>query len=141
MDVVPSVQPDGYMVQMKLTTSVTEFLGYDDAGGTSSYLRVPGKNGAPPEIIPMPASSGSVLPRVRLREMTVNAVILDGVTVVLGHFRPQDWFGQNQQSSITYSREDPKRNLLVLVTPTISDSAGNRVHTDEELNGRPEMKR
>jgi len=60
--------------------------------------------------------------------------LLDGDTVVLGHFHPQDWFGQNEQSSITYSREDAKRNLLVLVTPTLLDPAGNRIQTDEAVN-------
>jgi len=133
IDVVPFVHEDGYTIQMTLIPSVTEFLGYEVAG-TSSLLQVPGKNGAPPEIVPAAAGSGNLVPRFRLREMTINTAIRDGQTVILGHFRPQDWFGKNRETPITYTQEEPRRNLLVFITPTILDPAGNRVHTDQEVN-------
>jgi type II secretory pathway component GspD/PulD (secretin) len=63
--------------------------------------------------------------------------VWDGQTVVLGGLMPK-----NDLSSIGKSFSDgQERALLIFVTPTIIDPAGNRIHTDEQLNSLPNINR
>jgi general secretion pathway protein D len=85
------------------------------------------------------------LPRLRVRQVVTSCNVWDGQTVVLGGMISEDirkikdkvpilgdlpWVGRLFTSE---SNESNKKNLLVFVTPTIIDPAGNRLHTDEEL--------
>ena len=65
-------------------------------------------------------------PSIRVRKMETTTQIYDAQTLLLGGFK-----------STTSAEENiPKKSdkeLLVFVTATIVDPAGNRVHSDEDL--------
>src|ERR1022692_430844 len=104
---------------MTISPSFTEFLGYDDP------LKV------------LPNGMKSPLPHFRVREMATSAIVWDGQTVVLSRLPQTDVVTSNGTTSTNATAEDPKRNLFVLITPTLIDRAGNRIHTDDEINSLP----
>ena len=85
------------------------------------------------------------LPHFRIRTVTTSCIVWDGQTVVLGGLISENeqkikdkvpiigdlpWLGRFFRSESSASQ---KKNLLIFVTPTIIDPAGNRVHKDEDL--------
>jgi general secretion pathway protein D len=127
---------------MALIPSDTEFSGYD----TISATEIPGFN---PGAALAGVANGTTLP-VALPDFTVRQVIAsvnvwDNQTVVLGGLITSTvqtskdkvpfigdlpFVGRLFQSQ---SKSETKDNLMVFVTPTIVDPAGNRVHSDDEL--------
>lgn len=125
LDVTPRVSSDFISIQMTLTASVTEFLGYDDPG---SY--VPGDQSG----LNLPLPPSVPLPRFRLRQLSTNAVVLDGQTLVLGGFVSETV--SHYPDGSERKRPTPemdKRRLLVFVTPTIIDESGNRIHSSDDM--------
>ena len=142
LDVIPYVLSDGYTINMALIPSDTEFSGYD----TISATEIPGFN---PGAALAGIANGTTLP-VALPDFTVRQVIAsvnvwDHQTVVLGGLITSTiqtskdkvpfigdlpFVGRLFQSQ---SKSETKDNLMVFVTPTIVDPAGNRVHSDDEL--------
>jgi general secretion pathway protein D len=142
LDVIPYVLSDGYTINMALIPSDTEFSGYD----TISATEIPGYN---PGAALAGIANGTTLP-VALPDFTVRQVIAsvnvwDNQTVVLGGLITSTvqtskdkvpfigdlpFVGRLFQSQ---SKSETKDNLMVFVTPTIVDPAGNRVHSDDEL--------
>ncbi|MHB1306183.1 MAG: type II secretion system protein GspD [Limisphaerales bacterium] len=131
LDVIPHVSADGYTIQMNLIPTVTEFLGYEDPGAFNTRV---GNISAP-----LP------LPRFRVRQVTTSSIVWDGQTVVLGGLISESVnkvkdkvpvlgdlpvFGRLFRSEATQSK---KKNLVIFVTPTIIDPAGNRIHSDDSL--------
>jgi general secretion pathway protein D len=143
LDVIPYVSADSYSVQMVIIPTVTEFLGYDDdtaAKFVPQAQSVSGSDGAG-----IPLSGQLPLPQFRLRQVTTSAVVWDGQTIVLGGLiservqKTKDkvpvlgdlpLFGRLFRSE---SSDTQKRNLVIFVTPTIIDPAGNRYHSEEEM--------
>jgi type II secretory pathway component GspD/PulD (secretin) len=134
LDVVPYVLSDGYTLNLTLIPSLTDFNGYD----------------TPPNI---PAVTGNlnvvqlpiVLPDFTVRQVVTTVNVWDHQTVVLGGLissvtgSTQDkvpflgdlpLMGKLFQSQ---SKTTTKKNLMIFVTATIVDPAGNRVHSDDEL--------
>jgi len=85
------------------------------------------------------------LPHFRLREVVTSAIVWDGQTVVLGGLITEDvtkikdkvpmlgdlpFVGRLFRSE---SSATSKRNLMIFVTPTIIDPAGNRYHSEDEM--------
>jgi general secretion pathway protein D len=85
------------------------------------------------------------LPRFRLREVVTSVIVWDGQTVVLGGLITEDitkikdkipmlgdlpFVGRLFRSE---SSTSSKKNLMIFVTPTIIDPAGNRYHSDDEM--------
>ena len=85
------------------------------------------------------------LPIFRLRQVVTSAIVWDGQTVVLGGLlldettKTKDkvpflgdmpFLGRLFRSESTQSK---KTSLVIFVTPTIIDPAGNRVHSEEDL--------
>jgi type II secretory pathway component GspD/PulD (secretin) len=93
--------------------TVFGFAGYDNPGTNrvAVYLNGEQKWVTPPR------------PKVQKRQVAATVNIWDGQTLVLG----------GQWASINDANNTPKRNLIIFVTPTLIDPAGNRVHTDEEM--------
>jgi len=135
LDVIPHVSADGYTIQMNLIPTLTEFLGYDEPGGFNARV---GNLVAPPP-----------LPRFRVRQVTTSSIVWDGQTIMLGGLisekvtKTKDkvpvlgdmpLLGRLFRSEATASR---KKNLVIFVTPTIIDPAGNRIHTDDNLPYNP----
>jgi type II secretory pathway component GspD/PulD (secretin) len=120
LDVVPYVCADGYTIQMTVTPNVTEFLGYEDPKEAPNYNT--NFNGAK---VP--------LPKTRVRKMNTSAIVWDGQTMVLGNLTDELVVGSPHG---TASRQpftgDKKKQLLIFITPTITDPAGNRVHNEPE---------
>jgi beta-lactamase regulating signal transducer with metallopeptidase domain len=117
LDILPTVSNDGYTVHMTLSPTFTEFLGYEDA----KKLKL-----SPPD-----DKATLPLPILRKRQMTTSASVWDGQTIVLGNFSdqmldtPPDLKGTPKTSGKKQSKQ-----LLVFVTPTIIDPAGNPANKD-----------
>lgn len=134
LDVVPYVLSDGYTINMSLIPSVTVFNGYD----------------TPPVI---PAVTGNlnvvqlpvVLPDFTIRQVVTSVNVWDNQTVVIGGLISSQvqtikdkvpaigdlpMVGRLFQSQ---SKTTQKKNLMIFVTASIVDPAGNRVHSDDDL--------
>lgn len=136
LDVLPHVSADGFTIQLNLTPTVTEFLGYDPN--------------------PYSAQVGSInnlpdypLPHFRVRQVTTSAVVWDGQTVVLGGLISEKVAKIKDKVPVlgdlplvgrlfrSEGSATKKKNLVVFVTPTIIDPAGNRIHTEDNLPYNP----
>jgi type II secretory pathway component GspD/PulD (secretin)/tetratricopeptide (TPR) repeat protein len=143
LDVVPYVSADGYTIQMTIIPTLKEFVGYDLESGNlfSAQIQSVGGVGAAsaPLVQPTP------LPIFRLRQVVTSAIVWDGQTVVLGGLISDETMKIKDKVPVlgdlpfvgrlfrSESNMTKKKNLVIFVTPTIIDPAGNRMHTDEEL--------
>jgi general secretion pathway protein D len=85
------------------------------------------------------------LPRVRVRQVVTSVSVWDGQTVVLGGLIADNLSTRRDKVPVlgdipllgrlfrSESSVKTKKNLLILVTPTIIDPAGKRVHDPEHL--------
>src|SRR6185503_7869924 len=85
------------------------------------------------------------LPAFRSRQVVTSANVWDGQTIVLGGLISEDVAKTKDKVPVlgdlpligrffrTEASHTQKKNLVIFVTPTIIDPAGNRFHTDEEL--------
>lgn len=144
LDVVPYVSADGFTIQMTIIPTIKDFEGYDLENArlfTAQAQSVGGGTGNPGNSL----SQITPLPIFRLRQVVTSAVVWDGQTVVLGgllldettKFKDKVPFlgdlplvGRLFRSE---SSQGKKTSLVIFVTPTIIDPAGNRVHSDEDL--------
>ncbi len=137
LDFLPVVSADGFAIQMTVAASIAEFLGYDDPG--KFVLQAKGTNGGKPLTATMP------LPRFRFRQVTTTANVWDGQTLMLNAPPAEKinkmkdkvpmlgdlpLFGRLFRSE---SKTSVKKNLIIFITPSIIDPAGNRVHSEKEL--------
>lgn len=145
LDVIPFVSADGYTVQLNLVPSFIEFLGYDTEVARQFRAVV---QGLPVQDTP--------LPKFRVRQVATTAVVWDGQTVVLGGLIAENVKKIREKVPVlgdipflgrlfrSESADSTKRNLIIFVTPTIIDPAGNRVHSEDNLpydpNRIPEQK-
>ena len=133
LDVMPYVLADGYTLNLTLIPSLTEFGGYDTVP-SFSYTATAGV-----ALLPV------VLPYFTVRQVITTVNVWDGQTVVLGGLITSvvttekdkvpgigdiPILGRLFQSQ---TKSSVKKNLMIFVTPTIVDPAGNRVHSDDEL--------
>jgi len=140
LDVIPTVSADGYSIEMALLPTYTEFIGYDNPGQF-----VPQAQGFAGNTLGVSITAQLPLPHFRIRSVATACDVWDGQTVVLGGLISETitkvrdkvpmlgdlpFFGKLFQSQ---SSDSSKENLLIFVTPTMIDPAGNRVHTDEDL--------
>src|SRR5690606_12688018 len=79
LDVIPYVSADGYTIQMTIIPTLTQFLGYDDAGGFINQIQSSTGNTVGGAI-----QSTTPLPRFRLRQVATSVNVWDGQTVVIG---------------------------------------------------------
>jgi|SRR5665213_88518 len=133
LDVVPYVLSDGYTINLALIPSDTEFGGYDNlvlpqVAGNLNVVELP-----------------TVLPKFTVRQVVTTVNVWDNQTVVLGGLITSSvqstkdkvpllgdlpLFGRFFQSQ---SKTTTKDDLMIFVTATIVDPAGNRVHSDDDL--------
>ena len=114
--------------------SVIEFLGYaEPTNSVTAY--VDGQK----RTVPVP------LPKFRVREISTPANLFDGQTLILSG--PATSTIQITKDKVPFTGDLPlvgglfrsqtetsvKKSLIVFVTATIVDPAGNRVHTDDEM--------
>jgi beta-lactamase regulating signal transducer with metallopeptidase domain len=118
LDVIPSVAADGSTIQLRLTPTVLEFLGYDPPSQQfyeDNHVLSETKRPTLP------------LPHFRLRTMQAEAEVRDGQTLVLASPKIVDVAVQPTPKSPTKPGQKEKI-LLVFVTATLLDPAGNPVH-------------
>jgi type II secretory pathway component GspD/PulD (secretin) len=120
LDVVPTLGDDGTTVSLDVTATLTEFLGYDpSARGEKVRVYVDGKaeSTKPPH------------PRMRVRQLHQVAIVTDGQTLMLG--RPTDMTTHVDKNGkeIGGLTTEKKKDLLVFLTTTLIDSAGNPIHS------------
>ena len=120
LEAVPKVLSDGYTIQLPVIASMVEFLGYAPSANTTPAYNAAGQEFDVP----------TVSPQFRVQQTTNSVDMLDGQTVV---FRLND----NQMPSTTALAEldaskanSLNRPMLVFVTATIIDAAGNVLHAD-----------
>jgi general secretion pathway protein D len=140
LDVMPTVSADGFSIQMVLIPTILEFIGYDNPGGF-----VPQAEAAAGSTIGVPVTATLPLPRFRVREVVTSCNVWDGQTVVLGGMIAETVTKVKSQVPVlgdlplvgrlfqSDSVDSQKQNLLIFVTPTIIDPAGNRVHNDDDM--------
>jgi general secretion pathway protein D len=133
LDMVP-IATNGYEVHLTVIPSVVEFLAYDEpTNPVTVYI-----DGKEQKII-------QPLPHFRVRSVTNSVTVWDGQTLVLGGLvsrETADPAGPGTQPAPAASgggstrsaanNGEKKKQLLVFVTPTLIDAAGNRIHPDTE---------
>jgi general secretion pathway protein D len=132
LDVVPCVLSDGYTINLTLIPSLTEFAGYDT------------------ESIPVPSVANVVLlpnllPKFTVRQVVTTVNIWDNQTIVLGGLISSSVQSTSEKIPMlgdlpmvgrlfqSQTKTSSKKNLMIFVTATIVDPAGNRMHSDDEL--------
>jgi general secretion pathway protein D len=140
LDILPSINSDGYSIEMVLIPTLTEFVGYDSPGQF-----IPQSQSVAGSSIGVPITAVLPLPRYRVRQVVTAVTVWDGQTIMLGGLISENiaklkdkvpvlgdlpLLGRLFQSQYSYSQ---KANLMVFVTATIIDPAGNRLHTEEEM--------
>ena len=133
LDVIPVVLSDGYTINLTLIPSLTEFSGYDQSP------TIPGVNVANVVMVP------TILPHFTVRQVISTVNIWDNQTVVLGGLISSSVQSIKDKIPVlgdlpllgrlfqSQSKTSVKKNLMIFVTATIVDPAGNRVHSDDEL--------
>jgi len=139
LDVIPFVSADGYSVQLNIIPTLTEFLGYDDENARQ-FQTVVGNQPTQP----------TPLPKFRVRQVATSATVWDGQTIVLGGLIAENVQKSRQKIPVlgdiplvgrlfrSEANQSIKKNLVIFVTPTIIDPAGNRVHTPDNLPYDPQ---
>lgn len=134
LDVVPYVLSDGYTINMSLIPSVTVFNGYSTPPTIPNVTS--GLN-----VVQLPV----ILPDFTVRQVVASVNVWDNQTVVIGGLISSTV--QNTKDKVpmiadlplvgrffqSQSKSTQKNNLMIFVTATIVDPAGNRVHSDDEL--------
>lgn len=134
LDVVPYVLSDGYTINLTLIPSLTEFEQYDTppsiAGVTGSL-----------NVVQLPV----ILPHFTVRQVVTTVNIWDNQTIVIGGLISSSTSSTKDKIPVlgdlpllgnlfqSSSKSVLKKNLMIFVTATIVDPAGNRVHSDDEL--------
>jgi general secretion pathway protein D len=133
LDVIPYVLSDGYTVNLTLIPSLTEFDGYDQQATPA----IPGNL----NVVVVP----NLLPKFTVRQVVTTVNIWDNQTVVLGGLISSSVQEEKDKVPLlgdlplvgrlfqSQSKTSVKKNLMIFVTATIVDPAGNRVHSDDEL--------
>ncbi|MDE3099225.1 MAG: hypothetical protein KGJ88_07100 [Verrucomicrobiota bacterium] len=137
LDVVPDVLADGYTINLTIIPQVLLFTGYDTPPS------IPGTTVA--NVVTLP----TVLPDFTDRSVVTTVNIWDNQTVVLGGLISSAINSTKDKIPFlgdlpvvgrlfqSQSKESVRKNLMIFVTATIVDPAGNRVHSDSELPFNP----
>jgi type II secretory pathway component GspD/PulD (secretin) len=120
LDIVATALPDGYTIDLKTTASVTEFMGYDQPTNSIPAVTRTGEKFSLP----------TVLPRLRVRQTSTHLRLWDGQTIVLGNLPAKSTVNGKEVSN---NPNEQEKSVVVFITATLVDPAGNRVHTDDEM--------
>ncbi len=134
LDVVPYVLSDGYTINLTLIPSLTDFNGYDTP---PNIANVTGSL----NVVQLPV----ILPNFTVRQVIATVNVWDSQTVVIGGLISSQVESTEDKVPVlgdipvvgnlfqSSSKSSVKKNLMIFVTATIVDPAGNRVHSDDEL--------
>jgi beta-lactamase regulating signal transducer with metallopeptidase domain len=121
LDIIAFARADDSKVQISGTATVTEFLGFNSPGSVTP-------TNPDSEVLNDQVQSGqskSSLPHFRVRQLPFASTLWDGQTLLLGGLL------SNAEKSNSLPGQSQK-SLLVLITPTLIDPAGNRIHKEDE---------
>ncbi|HOX58354.1 MAG TPA: hypothetical protein P5205_14890 [Candidatus Paceibacterota bacterium] len=139
LDVIPCLLSDGFTINLTLIPTLTEFVGYDNPNTVLSSGAI--NQSIAGGFIQVP----TVLPLFRVRQVVSTVNVWDGQTVVLGGLLAETVTTIKDQIPMlgdlplvgrlfrSESKNTSKKNLLIFVTPTLIDPAGNRLHTEDEM--------
>jgi general secretion pathway protein D len=131
LDVIPRADADGHTIQMKVTPTLVEFIGYDDPG---AFL-IQDSHG-------VQLAAQIPLPHFRVRQVTLSTNVWDGHTLAIYGMPAADVVRLKDKVPVlgdlplvghlfrSETRGSRTRHLIVLVTPTLVDAAGNRVNPE-----------
>jgi len=138
VDVLPTVLADGFSIEITAKPTIISFLGYDDPG---PYL--PQAQGVAGNTVGTPLAAVLPRPRFRILTTTASATLSDGQTMLIAGI-PELAFEDVQlvkdkvpvlgdipllgRLFRNENRTAAKKSILVFVTPTLIDPAGNPVH-------------
>ena len=126
LDVIADVAEDGYTIHLTALPQVTELLRYDNTpdGVLKTRLKVDARNQE--ARLPLTVIRTQIL---RSRKMQAAIDVYDGQTLVLAN--PQVTLTSKQPSgeSVTYAVPEDGKRLVVFITATLIDPAGNPIHT------------
>jgi beta-lactamase regulating signal transducer with metallopeptidase domain len=120
LDVIPYVLSDGYTINLTVSPSLTEFLGYDKSTNTTAAHNQSG------ERVDLPI----ILPNFRIRQVIASLNLRDGQTLVFGKLHAEVTVG-GEKVDVKPNAED--KEVLVFITVTLVDPADHRIHTDDEM--------
>jgi general secretion pathway protein D len=136
LDVIPCVLSDGFTVNLTLIPTIAQFTGYDNPNEVlTSGITLP----AGSTLVP------TVLPTYTVRQVASSVNVWDGQTVVLGGLISETVTTVKDKVPMlgdlpllgrffrSESKNATKANLLIFVTPTLIDPAGNRLHSEDEM--------
>jgi hypothetical protein len=116
LDVLPTATPDGRAISLKATATTVDFVGFDDPGP----MMLDPKTGK--EI-----TDQSKSPRFRVRQTQKDITLSDGETLVIFGWSDKE-ITLGKDAEPRPFKEDSKHRLLIFVTATLIDAAGNRIH-------------
>lgn len=143
LDVIPYVSADGHTIQMTIIPTIKEFEGYDLENAQLFQAQAQSVGGG--ATVGNPLSQITPLPIFRLRQVVTSAIVWDGQTVVLGGLLLDETTKTKDKVPFlgdmpllgrlfrSESSSGKKTSLVIFVTPTIIDPAGNRVHSEDNL--------
>ena len=120
LDVISSVSSDGQKIELTTTASDTKFFGYADPGNSPTRFATNSVG----QKINLPI----ILPVLQANQASAKVTVPDGQTLVLF---PKAGILQDerlQQHVAQAEKKDGDKFLVALITPTIVDADGNRVH-------------
>lgn len=142
LDVVPIALTDGYTVDLKTVASLTEFLGYHSLTNGDSTTNQNIVVDSAGQRMDLPTIS----PAFAIREARANVKLWDGQTVVLGgvggmkarFFYGGKWVNTEpdflkRANAVRGQPGEQDKALLVFMTVTLIDAAGNRIHSEDEV--------
>ena len=120
-----------------------EFVGYDlsvQREMTEEEARKRFGAGGPQAKVAAMPSDPHPLPIFRMRQVVSSAVVWDGQTLVLeGGAATYETPGKGKLPTgiaAPPTAAGPRKRLLIFITPTLIDPAGNRVHSPEEMSSK-----
>jgi general secretion pathway protein D len=143
LDVVPYVLSDGYTINLTLIPQVLQFLQYDTVPTIDGYTPSTSTTSGGVSTLP------TVLPHFTVRSLVTTVNIWDNQTAVLGGLISSSINSTKDKVPMlgdlpllgrlfqSQSKDTKKKNLMIFVTATIVDPAGNRVHSDDEMPFNP----
>lgn len=120
LDVVPQVLPDGYTISLAVAPSMRAWTGTIQSTNLPPAHTQTGKKIDKPKLVP----------QLQVWQVKADVNLWDGQTVVVGGlpvFR-MDRGGK----AIDQSKYD-KRELMIFITAAIVDTAGKRIHSEDEM--------
>jgi len=129
IDLLPHVRADGYTINLTAIPEILEFLGYEPPKDGTTVVNKSGQKLVLPK----------ALPGFRVTEAKTTVNLRDNQTLLLGNLASTFVNGNgNDATESKYFADKEKKSgrtdkeLLVFVTVTLVDAAGNRVHSDDD---------